>query len=488
MNKQTDSVQLYWRRTKIVATLGPASKSENRIAQLIEAGVNIFRLNMSHGSHEEHIQLAEKIRKISRRRKTHTAILVDLCGPKIRVGRFEEGQIELATDDEVVISCAINLGRPGLIPSQYKSLYKDVKKNQRILLDDGKLELVVLSVRDKEVRCRVIYGGVLKDNKGLNLPDSHISTSSFTAKDKKDTQLAIQLGADFIALSFVRDEKCVKTLKRFIQNAGGDIPVIAKIEKPEAVNNIENILHEAEGIMVARGDLGIELPPQQVPLIQKDLINQARLHGKPVIVATQMLESMITSSRATRAEVSDVATAALSGTDAVMLSAETASGRYPVMAVEMMDHILREMEAYQWRLGKFGEAEFEACAERIEADRKAIARAVKSLSNELRLQGIIIPTRSGTTARILSADRPSAPLVGVSCNEKTCRRLSIHWGVVPMYIRDESTHDWQALCDEVACNCELVKTGNRVLLVSGFSDDPDLNEPVLKLMRVSHCE
>ena len=476
--------RLHWRRTKIIATLGPASKSENIIAQLIDAGANIFRLNMSHGTHDEHRDLATKIRKIAKRKKAHIGILMDLCGPKIRVGVFEEGYIEIKAGQDVVVSCSKSVGKSGLIPSQYKTLYKDVKKSDRILLDDGKLELKVLSVKGKEVLCKVVYGGTLSNKKGLNLPDSKISTSSFTAKDKKDTGLAIELEADFLALSFVRDEKCIKTLKRFIASKGHEIPVIAKIEKPEAVECIEKILQEADSIMVARGDLGIEMPAQQVPLIQKDLINKARFHGKPVIVATQMLESMITSSKPTRAEVGDVANAALASADAIMLSAETASGEYPVLAVEMMDKICREIEGHQWKHGKFGEDDFDECDDLVELDRKAVSGAVKSLAQELQLQGILIPTRSGTTAKILSADRPVSPLIGISSSEIICRRLSLSWGVVPIHIEEKYTHDWQALCDKVVTMCQLTKTGNRILLVSGFSDKSELNEPVLKLMHV----
>ncbi len=476
---------LHWRRTKIIATLGPATKSEAKITQLIEAGANIFRLNMSHGTHEEHELMAMRIRKIAKKKKKHIAILMDLCGPKIRVGEFESGSIQLVKDQEVVVSCSISKGSDGLIPSQYKSLYKDVEKNDRILLDDGKLELTVKSVKDKDVVCRVVYGGELKNKKGLNLPDSKVSTSSFTAKDKRDVELAIKVGADFLALSFVRDDKCIKTLKRYMKKLGSSIPVISKIEKPQAIDYIEEILHESDGIMVARGDLGIELPAQQVPLLQKHLINRARFHAKPVIVATQMLESMITNSKPTRAEVGDVATAALSSADAVMLSAETASGDYPVLAIEMMDDILREMEAYQWQLGKFGEADFDQCAGLIEPDRKAVARAVKTLSHELKLQGIMVPTRSGSTAKILSADRPSSPLIGISSNEVVCRRLALSWGIVPIYIKEEITHDWQELCENVSCLCDLGKTGNRVLLVSGFSSEAELNEPVMKLMRIN---
>ncbi len=482
--KSPVSKQLHWRRTKIIATLGTTSRSEKNISDLIDAGANVFRLNMSHGTHDEHRELASRVRKIARRKKMHVAILMDLCGPKIRVGEFEGGEIELVSEEEVVVTCRKVIGREKLLPSQYKNLAKDVKKNERILLDDGKLELKVKSIKEQDVICKVIYGGILKNKKGLNLPDSNISARSFTAKDKKDTQLAIELKADFLALSFVRDKNCIINLKKYIKKSACFIPVIAKIEKPEAVDNIDEILKYSDGIMVARGDLGIEIPAQQVPLIQKELINKARLHGKPVIVATQMLESMITNSRPTRAEVGDVATAALSSTDAVMLSGETASGEFPVMAVNMMDEILREIEAYQWQHEKFGEVEFDEISEEVEPDRRAISKVVKSLSNELHLQGIIVPTHSGTTARALSADRPNASLIGVSSNEEVCRRLALSWGVVPLHIKEKKTKNWQELCNKVAKTCGLMRTGNRVLLVSGFSEHFELNEPIIKLMRI----
>ena len=483
--QSAEDTPLHWRRTKIIATLGPASNTEETIGRLIDEGANIFRLNMSHGTHEEHRLMAAKIRKVAKLKQKHIAILMDLCGPKIRVGLFENDSIKINTGEDIVVSCSSITGKPGLIPSQYENLYKDVKKGERILLDDGKLELKVKSVENKNVICEVIYGGILRNKKGLNLPDSKISTVSFTAKDKRDAQLAIELDADYLALSFVRDEQCIKILKQFIDKEGGDIPVIAKIEKPEAVKFIDNILKAADGIMVARGDLGIEMPAQQVPLIQQDLINKARMHGKPVIVATQMLESMITSSKPTRAEVGDVATAALSSADAVMLSAETASGDFPILAVDIMDDILREIEAYQRHHGQFAPSDTDQSAEIIQSDRKAVAGAVKSLAHELKLQGIIIPTSSGTTAKVLSSERPSAPLIGVSSNEQVCRRLSLYWGIVPIFVEEQSTHDWQSLCNMISAMYGLAETGNRGLLVSGFSDDPLLNQPVIKLLHVN---
>lgn len=484
MKSKKQPITSHWRRTKIVATLGPASCDENMIKKLIAAGVDVFRFNMSHGTHETHRANFQRVRTISSQFDRHISILMDLCGPKIRVGKFQDNEITLTENDTVKVICRSVIGQPGIIPSQYLNLYKDIKPGHRILLDDGKMELLTLSIRDRDISCRVIYGGVLSNNKGMNLPDTHVTTSSFTAKDKLDTKLAVELGADFIALSFVRSQKDVKSLQLFLQKSGNEIPVIAKIEKPNAIHNIDAILQTAYGIMIARGDLGIELPAQQVPLIQRDLINRARLMSRPVIVATQMLESMISNSRPTRAEVGDVAGAAFSSADAVMLSAETASGKYPLQSVQVMDSVLREIENWQWSSGKFIEPYWLA-ANTESSERKAVSHAVTALARELKLQGIVVPTRSGATAIILAADRPVAPLLGVCSDATICRRLSLHWGVLPFLIEEPKSHNWKKLCKDISQRCQLSKTGNTVLLVSGFNDDPTLNEPVMKIMRLA---
>jgi pyruvate kinase len=474
---------LHWRRTKIIATLGPASGSAAAIERLINAGANVFRLNLSHGDHGSHRLLFERVRRCARKLKQPVAILMDLCGPKIRVGKFADGQIELAEGQLVTVTCRNITGEPRLIPSQYRGLYKDVKKGERIFLDDGHLELVVEQVEEKEIHCQVLFGGTLKENKGMNLPDSQLSVSATTAKDRKDAALAVELGADFLALSFVRRASEVTTLQRYLAKLGREIPVIAKIEKPEAVENIEGILQHAYGIMIARGDLGIELPAEQVPLIQRDLIQLARRHHRPVIVATQMLESMINSSRPTRAEVGDVANAALLGSDAVMLSGETASGRHPVKAVTTMDRILREIEDYQWQHNRFGES-LEQTNESKQPLRKAVAQAATSLAESLKLQGLIIPTRSGITAQVIAAARPTAPCMGITTDEMVSRRLNLHWGIVPVTTSEEACHNWRALSEEVARSYHLLHSGNTVPLVSGFNDDPALNEPVMKLLQL----
>lgn len=475
-------VFLRWRRTKIVATIGPATDSVKSIDDLIKSGVDVFRLNMSHGDHDTHRTVFKRIRNRSKRSGSTVAILMDLCGPKIRVGKFVNGCITLKKSAKVVISCGQGSGREGLIISQYKQLYKDVKKGERILLDDGNMECRVESINGKDISCKVVYGGVLKDNKGMNLPDSIVSTPSFTAKDKKDAELAMELDADFVALSFVRTAKDIQGLKKYMQRTNKELPIIAKIEKPEAVENLAEIIDSAYGIMIARGDLGIELPAEEVPLIQKDIIDKARANNCPVIVATQMMESMITNARPTRAEVGDVANAAMSSADAVMLSAETAIGKYPAKTVKMMDKILREIENHQWSTGSFSIETDNA--NKVTSSRKAVAHAANALARDLKLQGIIVPTRSGYTAAVLSASRPSSPLLGVSTHMHTCQKLSLHWGVIPFLIKRGEASNWDVLSQDVSKRCKLTRTGNRVLFVSGFNDDEELNEPVLKIIKV----
>jgi len=328
----------------------------------------------------------------------------------------------------------------------------------------------------------VVFGGLLKDHKGINLPDSKVSASSLPPKDIADAKFAIELGVDYLALSFVRTAKDVAGLRRLIARAGADTPIIAKIETPEAMENIEAIVQASDAIMVARGDLGIEMPAEQVPLIQRELIRLSRRHNRAVIVATQMLESMIDHSRPTRAEVGDVANAALTGADAVMLSAETASGKYPLRAVEMMDRVLREVEGYQWRQGSFLGGEPGGGGE--VSLRDGVANAATSLAQDLRLQGIILPTQSGTTARVISSHRPTAPLVAVSTDAAVCRRLSLNWGIVPMTASKPEYANWETLCRQIARKCDLTRTGHSVLLVAGFSDDAARNAPLLKILQV----
>ncbi|MDQ7017327.1 MAG: pyruvate kinase [Gammaproteobacteria bacterium] len=478
------SALLSWRRTKIIATLGPASNSEQSMAELLASGVNVVRLNMSHGDHDQHRVLFKRVRAVAERLAHPVAILMDLCGPKIRVGEFVAGGIELREGETVQVTTRKVFGTHALIPISYAQLHEEVSCGERILLDDGKLELQVLSVVAQEIRCRVIYGGELKDHKGVNLPDSELRVPSFTHKDRLDAALAAELGADYLALSFVRDCSDVLHLKNHLMHLHADIPVIAKIEKPEAVENIVSILQHSDGIMIARGDLGIELPAEQIPFIQQRLIYQARRYYKPVIVATQMLESMINSARATRAEVGDVASAAMSSADAVMLSGETAMGAYPLQAVQTMDRVLRETERHQWQSGQFGPRLNNVSDEQHFPLRTAVAHAVVSLAEDLKLQSLVVPTRNGTTARVLAAERPTAPLIGVCSSAVQQRRLSLLWGVVPMLASEEQREDWLQLRELISHTYLLEGDGNTVLLVTGFSDDPQLNQPVMKVVHL----
>src|SRR5438552_8970244 len=342
------------RRTKIVATVGPTSATPAVLENLIRAGVNVFRLNMSHGDHAGHTKAYSAIRAASRAAGIEVGVLADLCGPKIRCGLFEGGRAELQTGSTVTVTTREVTGNALLIPSQYRGIAADAQPGSRILLDDGNLELRVERIEGSDLLCTVVQGGVLKDRKGINRPDSKVSAPSLTDKDRTDALFALELSVDFLALSFVRRAADIGDLRDLIDKyPGGRVSIIAKIEKPQALEEIEGIVDAADGIMVARGDLGVEMPAETVPIIQSELIHLARSHCKPVIVATQMLESMIGNPRPTRAEVSDVSTAVLAGADAVMLSAETASGAFPVNAVQTMDRVIRQTEAYLWKHGAF---------------------------------------------------------------------------------------------------------------------------------------
>jgi pyruvate kinase len=478
------ALALHWRRTKIIATLGPASGSPDMVEQLLRAGVDVVRLNLSHGNHDSHRRSVALVRETAARLGRHVAILADLRGPKLRTGRFEQGAIQLGKGSRVVVTTRAVTGCAGLIPSQYRQLHRDVRRGERILLDDGRLELRVLEVEGRDIRCKVVHGGRLSDHKGMNLPDSRVSAPAFTAKDKEDAALAVELELDFLALSFVRDAADIKRLNRYLQGQGKLIPVISKIERPEAVTNIDEILVHSYGIMIARGDLGIELPAERVPLIQRELVAKARQQSVPVIVATQMLESMIEQPRATRAEVGDVANAAMMSADAVMLSGETAAGKYPLQAVETMDRVLREVEKHQWEQGRFAAEPIADRSSKVNFLRESMAHAAMQLTRDLEIEAIVVPTRTGTTARIIAAHRPISPTVGVCARAGVCRRMALHWGIVPVQSTEEETHDWRSLCHHIAACCHLGKAGHDVLLVAGFHDDPARNEPSMKVLHL----
>ncbi|MFT5426741.1 MAG: pyruvate kinase [Gammaproteobacteria bacterium] len=471
------------RRTKILATLGPASDSAEVIKQLIEAGANVFRLNMSHGEHSSHENTYNLVRSIADELGKPIAILADLCGPKIRTGRFKDGQIILVNGDPVTVTTRDVEGEPGLIPSQYKALADDVKTGNRILLNDGNLELKVESVDGSEISCTVVYGGVLKNNKGINLPGVNVSAPSLTDKDREDAQFALGLGVDFMALSFVRCAEDINDLKAIVSAAGAKTNIIAKIEKPEALDDIDGILDAADGIMVARGDLGVELKPEQVPVAQSQLIDRARQKFKPVIVATQMLESMIENARPTRAEVTDIAYAVTLGADAVMLSAESAAGSFPVESVQMMDSILRQTEAHLWQTGGYGSG--------LDTSNKlpipvweSMANASNGLARDLMARALIVISQGGMSAATISSARPAAPVIAISNQVSTCRKMAMMWSIIPVLVEDKDMGDHNNLARKVARDLKLASAGDTVLMVKGFHKDPELNCPSVTIVTV----
>lgn len=411
------------RKTKIVATLGPVSSSPAMVQKLMQRGVDIFRLNFSHGENAQKQKLINVIRQVSTKIGRQVGILADLQGPKIRTGRMAGGGMLLTKGQEVVITTADVLGAEGIIPTIYRSLPYDVHPGSRILLDDGLMELKVTALEGEQVRCLVIAGGLLKDNKGINLPGVKVSAPCLTEKDLIDLDFALDAGVDFVALSFVRTAGDIEEIKAIIAAKGMDTPVVAKIEKPEALHNFKKILLITDAVMVARGDLGVEIEAEKVPIYQKKIIRACNRAGKPVITATQMLDSMIRHPRPTRAETSDVANAIIDGTDAIMLSAETASGDYPLEAVETMVRIARDVEktAFLVRGEKPGGA--------ASSIAQAVAEASCNAAATLNARAIAVFTRTGGTAALISAFRPTTPIIAFTASAAIHRRLLLFWGV-----------------------------------------------------------
>jgi pyruvate kinase len=475
---------LKYRRSKIVATVGPASATRGTIAQLIGAGVDVFRINMSHGEHASHAAAMKTIREVATQLGKHTAILADLCGPKIRTGKFTNGTAELIADAKVVVTTRNVVGNGDVIPSQYEGLPRDVRIGDRILLNDGAVELRVEHVEGTEVHCIIVAGGSLGDHKGINLPGVNVSAPSLTDKDRVDAEFALQQRVDFLALSFVRTAADIESLRTIINAASWQPMIVAKIEKREALENASAIIAATDAVMVARGDLGVELNPEQVPVAQNELIKRAIAANKPVIVATQMLESMIENARPTRAEVTDVAHAVGSRTDAVMLSGETAVGAYPVQAVAMMDRIARQTESYNWHTLHSQRGEPSGSGDLTVPFGDAIADAVAKLVNDTRAKAVLVISNHGMTAATISAARPKAPVVAISRNEEICRRMSLMWGVIPHLSQQVGTEKPAVVARNVAKELHLAESGEFVVLVRGFSADPELNIPTISLIIV----
>ena len=446
------------RKAKIVCTIGPSSADREMIFSLIKNGMDVARLNFSHGDYTTHKKAIKFIRDGSRRYNKPVAILQDLQGIKIRVGLIEGGAVELKKGRTLLLMSGEGTGNQEKLFISYPALLKDAKRGDRVLLDDGLIQLSVLGRTGGALRARVLEGGMLKDRKGVNLPGVNISVKSFTEKDEKDLLLGISMGVDYVAISFVRDANDVRKVKNWLKKKKQQIPVIAKIEKLEALNNIGEILSEADGIMVARGDLGVEIPSEEVPLIQKALIDSANKKGKIVITATQMLESMTEHLRPTRAETTDVANAVLDGTDALMLSAETATGKYPVDAIKMMDRIIKHTE-----LIKEGEPSYI----RGNTFAEATADAACGAAEDVKAKVIVAFTRSGSTARLVSKFRPGIPIIAYTPDKKIKNRMCFYWGVTPKIMRLLATTDEMIIEVEKSLVKErIVKKGDRIVIIS----------------------
>jgi pyruvate kinase len=454
------------RHTKIVATIGPASRDAAILEQLIRAGANVLRLNFSHGEHQQHLAVIQAARAIAARLGQPLALLQDLSGPKIRTGRVRANGIELRDGARLVITVDETIeGTPEMIATTYDPLPRDVKPGDTILLDDGNLELRVLASAGDEVACEVVHGGLLKSNKGMNLPGVTLSTPALTEKDRHDLAFGAAHGVDYVALSFVRQAQDVVQCREALRALGASTPVIAKIEKREAVADLEAILDAADGVMVARGDLGVELSTEEVPTLQKRIIAAANAVGKVVITATQMLESMIENPRPTRAEASDVANAILDGTDAVMLSAETAAGAWPVESVETMARIALYTEEHYERLRT--PVEVKGAGAMVA---RSLARVASSVAEDLDCRLIVAFTESGSTARLLSAFRPRAPIAAITYNDDSFRRLALWWGVLPVKSEFARTTDEMIVKGEALLQrLGLAAAGDTILMLAGQS-------------------
>lgn len=447
------------RKTKVIATLGPVSSSPQMIEKLILAGVNIFRLNFSHGTPQAHGALIKKIRTVASHHKQPIGILADLPGPKLRVGEFEHGDpIFLSNRKHTILTTKKIEGNAQLIPVGFSHLPQSVKKGDRVLLADGKLELCVEKVSGTEVHCQIVVGGELRPHQGLNLPDRHLDIPSFTFQDKKAIELLEHVEADHIALSFVQTAQDIERVKKMLKTKKMDVSVIAKIEKPEALKHISEILEVVNGIMIARGDLGVELPTEDVPVAQKLLIREAAQKAIPVITATQMLESMTSNSRPTRAETTDVANAIWDGTDAVMLSGETATGKYPVEAVEMMVKIIQKAESHS-HLG---------WEHQFRQDLHPVLQSAAKIASPQNHKAIITYTESGSTAITLSKFRPSVPIFAITPLEQTRQKLTLAWGVKSFLAkRGHSADDMIRLGDAALMKHAGLKKGDPVVVTAG---------------------
>jgi len=455
-------MQNTFRRTKIVATLGPASSSAEMIRKLIEAGMDVARLNFSHGDYEDHSRVIQCLRDISRELDKPITILQDLQGPKIRVGILPHGKIEIRPGETLTLLPESEFkGQPGSIPIDYPFLAEEARKGMQVLLADGLFELEVTGVDKNSVHCKVVEGGCLSSRKGVNFPNLNLKLPSLTEKDIRDLEFGLSRDVDWISLSFVRSAEDVRVLKRLIRDKGYSKPVIAKIEKPQAIDHLEEIVDEVNGIMVARGDLGVEMYPERVPMLQKRIIELCNRQGKPVITATQMLESMIHEPRPTRAEASDVANAIIDGTDAIMLSGETAMGEFPVKAVEMMVRIALDVEA---------KIKFKVYPPSSQTEVFALSQAADQIEDLIHPRCIATLTTSGRSAQAVAANRPSSPVFALTTHLQVYHALNLLWGIHPLLIHEhpDTFEEMVGLCESTLTERQMINRGDKMIVLGGI--------------------
>lgn len=462
------------KKTKIIATIGPASNTKEKLWELVEAGVNIFRLNFSHGTHDQHLKVITYIRELIQEHKVNIAILQDLQGPKIRTDEVENNGVELVKGAKIVIQSEKILGTKDRISTSYKNLTQDVKVGDMVLIDDGNLELKVLEAKNHEVTAEVVYGGILKSRKGINLPNTNVSEPSLTEKDREDLKFGIENELDWIALSFVRKAEDLRELKGILKQHNSRSKIISKIEKPEAIQNIDSIIDESDAVMVARGDLGVEILMEEVPVLQKMIVEKCNKLGKPVIIATQMMESMISNPRPTRAEANDVANAILDGADVVMLSAETASGTYPVLTVKSMSRICLAVERQRRIYNKF----LDFTPSNPDEYCESLISTACSLAAKVNAKAIIGLSQTGYSALRIASHRPKSQIIVVTGDKKLLTQLNLIWGVKAFLFENWSQTD------------ETIERVKDMLIEKGYLTPGDVyvataNMPIAKKQRAN---
>ncbi|MFA5055923.1 MAG: pyruvate kinase [Dehalococcoidia bacterium] len=469
------------RKTKIVCTIGPASRSRKTIEKLAKAGMNMARINLSHGTLEEHAKAIGEIRNVARELRLPIAVLLDLPGPKIRTGALKNGMVTLKENSSFALVKEKIKGDETRVSVNSPTFFKDVRAGKSIFVNDGAIELKVVSANANKIQCKVIVGGELTENKGVNLPGVKLNLPSTVSANQEQMAFGVEHGVDFFAVSFVCSPSDIAERRRFLHRMGVNVPLIAKIEKPEAIKKIDSIIREADGIMVARGDLGIEMPLEEVPVIQKSIVRKCNNMGKPVIVATQMLESMIVSSRPTRAEVSDVANAIFDGADAVMLSGETAVGKYPVQAAEMMSKIAAETECALPYEQILTEKRKHAQAQTDDA----ISYAACAISQQIGAKCIVAYTRSGSTALRVSKYKPKATILAITPDERTFRRLALSWGIEPYLDRAARNVDAMFLqAARLSVSTGLAKSGDFIAVTAGIPTGVPGSTNMIKVHRI----